>query len=63
MTVHDTPERTLLRDQVTRFVAHDVEPYGDAWEREGCVPRGVQLDYHWQGASGGVLGLRDGRRR
>ena len=41
MTVHDTPERTLLRDQVTRFVAHDVEPYGDAWEREGCVPRGV----------------------
>jgi len=41
ITVHDTPERTLLRDQVARFIAHDVEPYGDAWERAGSVPRDV----------------------
>jgi acyl-CoA dehydrogenase len=39
MTVHDTPERTLLRDQVARFVARDIEPNGDAWERAGSVPR------------------------
>jgi len=41
MNVHDTPERTLLRDQVARFVERDVEPCGDAWEQAGCVPRDV----------------------
>ncbi len=39
MNVHDTPERTLLRDQVARFVQRDIEPNGDAWERAGSVPR------------------------
>jgi len=39
MNVHDTPERTLLRDQVARFVQRDVEPNGDAWECAGSVPR------------------------
>jgi acyl-CoA dehydrogenase len=39
--VHDSPERVLLREQVERFVARDVEPHGDAWEREGRVPRDV----------------------
>jgi len=37
--VHDTPERSALREQVTRFVAREVEPRADAWERDGCVPR------------------------
>ena len=32
-TIHDTPERLLLRDQVARFVAREVEPHGDMWER------------------------------
>jgi acyl-CoA dehydrogenase len=41
MNVHDTPERTLLRDQVARFVERDVEPCGDAWEQAGSVPRDV----------------------
>jgi acyl-CoA dehydrogenase len=40
-SVHDTPERTLLREQVERFVTRDVEPHADAWEREGWVPRDV----------------------
>ena len=40
-TAHDTPERQLLREQVARFVAREVEPNGDAWERDGCVPRDV----------------------
>ena len=40
-TIHDTPERLLLREQVSRFVAREVEPNGDAWERGGRVPREV----------------------
>ena len=39
--VHDTPERLLLREQVMRFVARDVEPHADAWERDGHVPRAL----------------------
>ncbi len=38
-TVYDTPERSLLREQVARFIAREVEPNGGAWEREGHVPR------------------------
>ena len=38
---YDTPERTLLRDQVARFVAREVEPRGDAWEDAGSIPRDV----------------------
>ena len=37
--VHDTPERRMLREQVLRFVAREVEPHADAWERDGSVPR------------------------
>ena len=40
-TVYDTPERTLLREQVARFVAREVEPHADAWERDGFVPRAL----------------------
>ena len=40
-SVFDTPERTLLRDQVARFVAREVEPHADVWERGGRVPRAV----------------------
>ena len=38
-TFHDTPERVALREQVMRFVAREVEPHADAWERDGFVPR------------------------
>ena len=38
---HLTPERELLREQVRRFVAREVEPHADAWERDGLVPRAV----------------------
>jgi acyl-CoA dehydrogenase len=40
-TVYDTPERALLREQVARFVAREVEPHADAWERDGFVPRAL----------------------
>ena len=36
-----TSEHVLLRDQVARFVAEDVEPLGAKWEDDGCVPREV----------------------
>ena len=39
--VYTTPEHELLREQVQRFIAREVEPYAAAWEEAGCVPRDV----------------------
>jgi acyl-CoA dehydrogenase len=36
-----TPDHELLREQVARFLAREVEPQADAWERDGQVPREV----------------------
>ncbi len=36
-----TEDHELLREQVRRFVAREVEPHADAWERAGKVPREV----------------------
>ncbi len=40
-TIYDTPEHALLREQVARFLAREVEPYGQVWEEQGRVPREV----------------------
>jgi acyl-CoA dehydrogenase len=48
-----TPERELLREQVARFVAREVEPQGQAWEEAGSTPREVLRK---MGAAG-LLGL------
>jgi len=40
-TVYDTPEHALLREQVARFIAREVEPHAQAWEEQGMVPRAV----------------------
>ncbi|MBL8361290.1 MAG: acyl-CoA dehydrogenase family protein [Rubrivivax sp.] len=40
-TVYTGHEHELLREQVSRFLAREVEPHADAWERDGCVPREV----------------------
>ena len=40
-TVYDTPEHALLREQVARFIAREVEPHAQAWEERGMVPREV----------------------
>jgi acyl-CoA dehydrogenase len=37
--IYITPEHELLREQIARFIAREVEPYAAAWEEEGCVPR------------------------
>jgi acyl-CoA dehydrogenase len=52
-TIYDTPEHELLRDQVARFIAREVEPHGQAWEEQGFVPREV---LRRMGAAG-MLGL------
>lgn len=39
--IYITPEHELLREQVARFIAREVEPYAAAWEEAGCVPREV----------------------
>jgi acyl-CoA dehydrogenase len=50
---YDTPEHALLREQVSRFVAREVEPFGAQWEEQGFVPREV---LRRMGAAG-MLGL------
>ncbi|MBU0589089.1 MAG: acyl-CoA dehydrogenase family protein [Gammaproteobacteria bacterium] len=39
--IYITPEHELLREQVARFIAREVEPYAEAWEETGSVPRDV----------------------
>ena len=48
-----TPEHELLREQVARFIAREVEPHGEQWERDGCVPREVLRKM----GDAGLLGL------
>ncbi|MEZ5707655.1 MAG: acyl-CoA dehydrogenase family protein [Burkholderiaceae bacterium] len=40
-TVYDNPDHDLLREQVARFLAREVEPHAAAWEESGMVPRDV----------------------
>ncbi len=39
--IYETPEHTLLRDQVGRFIATEVEPHAMRWEEAGATPRDV----------------------
>ena len=39
--IYLTPEHETLREQVARFLAREVEPFAEQWERDGCVPREV----------------------
>jgi len=49
-----TDEHRMLRDQARRFVEEEIRPHGDAWEKQGAVPREV---YRKMGALG-FFGLR-----
>lgn len=51
--IYITPEHELLREQVARFLAREVEPFAAAWEEEGCVPREVLRKM----GEAGLLGL------
>ena len=48
-----TPEHELLREQVARFIAREVEPHGLAWEAAGMTPRQVLRKM----GDAGLLGL------
>ncbi|HSW27054.1 MAG TPA: acyl-CoA dehydrogenase family protein [Burkholderiaceae bacterium] len=51
--VYLTPEHELLREQVARFIAREVEPHASAWERAGFTPREVLRKM----GGAGMLGL------
>ncbi len=51
--IYTTPEHDLLREQVARFVAREVEPHALAWEDEGMTPRAVLKKM----GDAGLLGL------
>jgi acyl-CoA dehydrogenase len=40
-SIYDNPDHELLRDQVAKFIAREVEPHATAWEEQGFVPREV----------------------
>jgi acyl-CoA dehydrogenase len=48
----------MLREQIRRFVEHEVKPHGEQWEVDGMVPREI---FRKLGALG-VLGMRQGDR-
>ncbi|MES3012941.1 MAG: acyl-CoA dehydrogenase family protein [Pseudomonadota bacterium] len=51
--IYLSPEHELLRDQVARFLAREVEPHAEKWEEAGCVPREVLRKM----GGAGLLGL------
>ena len=51
--IYVTPENELLREQVARFLAREVEPFGMAWEEAGFTPREVLRKL----GDAGLLGL------
>ncbi|TWO70574.1 acyl-CoA dehydrogenase [Caenimonas sedimenti] len=53
VSIYDSPDHELLRDQVARFIAKEVEPHGAAWEEQGMVPREVLRRL----GAAGLLGL------
>ncbi len=51
--IYLTPEHALLREQVGRFIAREVEPHALAWEAAGFTPREVLRKM----GDAGMLGL------
>jgi len=51
--IYLTPEHELLKDQIARFVAREVEPFAFAWEDAGMTPREVLRKL----GDAGLLGL------
>ena len=57
-SIYIGPEHELLREQVHRFVAREVEPWALAWEDEGLTPRDVLRKM----GDAGLLGLMYAQR-
>ena len=58
--IYETPEHALLRDQVARFLAREVEPHGAAWEEQGMTPRTVLRRMGELGLLGLMVAPEDG---
>ena len=52
-SIYATHDHVLLREQVARFLAREVEPFAAQWERDGMVPRAVLRKL----GQAGLLGL------
>ncbi len=52
-SIYLTPEHELLREQIARFIAREVEPHALAWEEAGFTPREVLRKL----GDAGLLGL------
>ncbi len=52
-SIYTTPEHELLREQIARFIAREVEPFALAWEDSGFTPRQVLRKM----GEAGMLGL------
>ena len=52
-SIYLTPEHELLREQIARFIAREVEPHALAWEEAGFTPREVLRKM----GDAGLLGL------
>jgi acyl-CoA dehydrogenase len=55
-SIYLTPEHELLREQIARFIAREVEPHALAWEEAGFTPREVLRKM----GDAGLLGLMYG---
>ncbi len=55
-SIYLAPEHELLREQVARFLAREVEPHAEQWEQAGFTPREVLRKM----GSAGLLGLMYG---
>jgi acyl-CoA dehydrogenase len=53
-SIYTSAEHALLRDQVAKFIAREVEPHADKWEEQGFVPREVLRRM----GQAGMLGLQ-----
>jgi len=52
-TIYLSHEHEQLREQIARFIAREVEPFADQWERDGFTPREVLRKM----GDAGLLGL------
>ena len=52
-SIYSNPDHELLREQISRFLAREVEPFALQWEADGRVPREVLRKM----GSAGLLGL------
>ena len=59
-SIYITPEHEQLREQISRFIAREVEPHAQAWEADGHTPREVLKKMGAAGLFGLMYGAEHG---